>query len=92
MIGFSNWSRTSHVPVVSREVPMTKEVITTLQTEHRKPVKLCALEEKPNIHDQIYLFFADYNIGEVAHDFVVSLKKWFEEQHIVNSFDSWHGL
>jgi len=50
------------------------------------------LEEKPNIHDQIYLFFADYNIGEVAHDFVVSLKKWFEEQHIVNSFDSWHGL
>ncbi|KAK3696721.1 hypothetical protein QZH41_013081 [Actinostola sp. cb2023] len=35
--------------------------------------------------DSIY-----YNIGEVAHDFVVSLKKWFEEQHIVNSFDSWH--
>ncbi|KAK3745409.1 hypothetical protein QZH41_001440 [Actinostola sp. cb2023] len=67
VIGFSNWSRTSHVPVVSREVPMTKEVITTLQTEHH------------------------YNIGEVAHDFVVSLKKWFEEQHIVNSFDSWHG-
>ncbi|KAK3728254.1 hypothetical protein QZH41_006729 [Actinostola sp. cb2023] len=36
-------------------------------------------------------FDSDYNIDEVAHDFVVSLKKWFEEQHIVNFFDSWHA-
>lgn len=32
-----------------------------------------------------------YNITEVAHDCVRSLKNWFEQRGIKNSFDTWHG-
>ena len=70
-----NWSRASNVAAVSREVPMTKELLKYI----KETLKL------------LILIFCRLQYQEVAHDYVLQLKNWLVSEAIVNSFDSWHG-
>lgn len=51
------------------------------------------VQETPQHKDQMSfcVIFTGYNVAEVAHDCVVTLKNWFEGRGIKNSFDTWHG-
>ncbi|XP_068745200.1 uncharacterized protein [Montipora capricornis] len=36
-------------------------------------------------------FIAGHRVGEVAHDYIPTLKQWLTSEGIKNSYDSWHG-
>ena len=33
-----------------------------------------------------------HRVGEVAHDYVPTLKQWLSAEEIRKSYDSWHGM
>ena len=96
-----NWSRASDVSAVSREVPMSKELLTFIIEEQRFDKSVYTRGLMININDTIasvtvHFFFGiflwpGFHVSEVPHDFVLQLKTWIVSKGILNSLDPWHG-
>ncbi|XP_068682738.1 uncharacterized protein [Montipora foliosa] len=80
IISVCNWSCADERRAPSREVSMTKQLVTNLTETEGKNHEISDVP-----------LLVGYNITEVAHDCVRSLKNWFEQRGIKNSFNTWHG-
>ena len=91
VLGVLNWSRATEVSAVSREVPMTKELLTFLTETQGMRIysSMCHINICNN--DATLFSPAGFCSSEVAHDFVFQLKTWILSKGMLNSFDSWHG-
>ena len=87
-----SWGKNNMASAASREVPMTKQVVKSIEALGNNTIQL------PSNIIFIFMYnlpsnaFVGHRVGEVAHDYVPALKVWLDGKGIKNLYVSWHGM